>query len=122
MLEPDGHHREPQPDRCRRLTEGLKPDGYVLINTRRRQPRSAHASTFNGPGLVRRRLKIAMEEFKRDIPSTMMIGVVCRATGMVNLDTVVHLTRERLGGKLRPEVVEANVRTLQRAFDEAVQG
>jgi len=105
------------------LTEGLKSDGYILMTT----PQT--------PAEIRQRLgystgqvwcvdasRIAMEEFKRDIPSTMMIGVVCRATGIVNLDTVVHLTRERLGGKLRPEVVEANVRTLQRAYDEAVQG
>lgn len=105
------------------LTEGLKSDGIIIINT----PET--------PDVIRKRLgfsggevwcvdatKIAIEEFKRDIPSTMMIAVVCRATGAVNLETVVELTRERLGDKLRPEVVEANVRTLQRAYDECVQG
>ena len=105
------------------LTEGLKPDGIVLINT----PQT--------PDEIRKRLqlatgkvwcvdatKIAVEEFKRDIPSTMMLSLVARATGVIHLDAAIHLTREKLGGKLRPEVVEANVRSLQRAYDECVEG
>ena len=105
------------------LTEGLRPEGTIIMNS----PQS--------PADIRRRLKfstgnvwcvdaskIAVEEFKRDIPSTMMLGVIARATGIVELEAVAHLTRERLGGKLRPEVVEANVRSLQRAHDESTQG
>jgi len=105
------------------ITEGLKPDGAILINT----PES--------PAEIRDRLgfhtgkvwcvdatKIAMEEFKRDIPSTMMLAVVARATGVIHLDAAIALTREKLGDRLRPEVVEANVRALQRAYDECVEG
>lgn len=105
------------------LTEGLKPEGIVLINT----PQT--------PAEIRKRLKrdsgqvwcvdatkIAVEEFKRDIPSTMMLSLVARATGVIHLDAAIELTREKLGGKLRPEVIEANVRSLQRAYDECVEG
>ncbi len=105
------------------LTEGLKPDGVLIVNT------------SESPAEIRKRLgfeggqvwcldasKIAMEEFRRDIPSTMMLGVIVKATGIVDLDTVIHLTRERLGGKLRPEVVEANIRAIRRAYEECVQG
>jgi Pyruvate/2-oxoacid:ferredoxin oxidoreductase gamma subunit len=65
---------------------------------------------------------IAMGELKRDIPSTMMLAVVAKATGLVKLDPIIKLARESLGNKLRPEVVEANMRALQRAYDECVQG
>jgi len=105
------------------LTEGLKREGIIIINTP--QP----------PAEIRRRLsfdggkvwcvdasKIATEEFKRDIPSTMMLGVIVRAAGVVHLDVLTHLTREKLSGKLRPEVVESNVRALQRAHKECVEG
>lgn len=105
------------------LTEGLKPGGAILINT----PQT--------PAEIRKRLKweggtvwcvdaskIAMEEFKRDIPSTMFLGVIARSAGLIHLEEAVKLTREKLSGKLRPEVVEANVRTLQRAHDECVEG
>lgn len=105
------------------LTEGLDKDGILIINSPL-TPAEIRAKLQFHAGQVWcvDATKIAMEEFKRDIPSTMMISVICRATGVVNLDTVVHLTRERLSGKLRPEVVEANIRTLQRAYDECVQG
>ena len=105
------------------LTEGLTTDGTIIINT----PQT--------PAEIRQRLKrttgsvwcvdatkIAIEEFKRDIPSTMMLAVVARATGVINLDAAINLPREKLSGRLRPEVVEANVRSLQRAYDECVEG
>ncbi|MHB0856040.1 MAG: 2-oxoacid:acceptor oxidoreductase family protein [Anaerolineae bacterium] len=105
------------------LTEGLKPDGTIIINTP------------DSPAKIRARLgfqsgtvwcvdasAIAMEEFKRNIPSTMMLGVIARATGIIHNDAAIELTREKFGGKLRPEVIEANVRALQRAYTECVEG
>ena len=105
------------------MTEGLKADGAIVFNTP------------DTPEVIRQKLgfytgavwcvdatKIAMSELRRDIPSTMLIAVIVRASGIVDLEAVVHLTRESLAGKLRPEVVEANVRALRRAYDECVQG
>ena len=105
------------------LTEGLGPDGTIIINT------------DDSPAAIRERLdfeggkvwcvdasKIAMEELRRDIPSTMMLAVVARATGIITLDDAKEVTRHVLGKRLRPEVVEANVRALQRAYDECVEG
>lgn len=105
------------------LTEGLKENGTIIFNT------------AESPAKIRERLgvktakiwcvdagKIAMEEIKRDIPSTMMLAVLAKATGLVHLDAIINLTREELSGKLRPEVVEANIRALQRAYDECVEG
>jgi pyruvate ferredoxin oxidoreductase gamma subunit len=109
------------------LTEGLKESGVLLMNT----PQS--------PDTIRKRLKyqdrtlwcvdasaIATEELRRDIPSTMMIGLVIRAmeaqsVDLINLQTAVHIVKESLEGKLRPEVVEANVRALRRAYEECVK-
>jgi pyruvate ferredoxin oxidoreductase gamma subunit len=105
------------------LTEGLKPAGVLIVNT---------AQT---PAQIRQRLnyqhgkvwcvdasRIAMEELKRDIPSTMILAVIAKATGIVHLDPVTKLVRESLGNKLRPEVVEANMRALKRAYEECAQG
>ena len=105
------------------LTEGLEPDGTIIINT------------IETPAVIRERLdfkggevwcvdasKIAREELRRDIPSTMMLAVVARATGIIDLDATKEAARQTLGQRLRPEVVEANVRALQRAYDECVEG
>ncbi len=105
------------------LTEGLKPDGTLIMNT------------TQSPAEIRERLGfergtvwcvdatgIAMAELRRDIPSTLLLGVVVRASDLIDLDSIIAATRESLGGKLRPEVVEANVRALQRAHAECVRG
>ncbi len=105
------------------ITEGVKQDGTLIINT------------THSPEALRKRLgfesgqvwcvdatSIAIEEFRRDIPSTLILGVVAKASELVDLDAVVETTRETLGGKLRPEIVEANVRAIQRAYEECSQG
>ena len=105
------------------LTEGLAPDGIAIVNTDQ-----APAAIRDGLGFHGGRVwcvdasKIAMEELGRDIPSTMMLAIVAKATGIIDLDVAKKVTRQRLGERLRPEVVEANVRALQRAYDECVEG
>ena len=110
------------------LTEGLKEGGVLLMNT----PQS--------PDTIRKRLDyregalwcvdasaIATEELRRDIPSTMMIGLVIKAMedeskALIDLEAAVHTVQESLEGKLRPEVVDANVRAVRRVYEECVKG
>ncbi|MBM3187644.1 MAG: pyruvate synthase [Chloroflexi bacterium] len=105
------------------LTEGLKSEGIIIMNSPQTPQQIRKRLKFQGGQVwCVDASKIAMEELKRDIPSTMMLGVIARATDIIDLDAIVHLTRESLGGRLRPEVVEANVRALKRAHDECVGG
>ena len=105
------------------LTEGLGPNGTAIVNT------------DESPATIRGRLgflggkvwcvdasKIAMEELGRDIPSTMLLAIVAKATGIIDLDVAKKVARQRLGERLRSDIVEANVRALQRAYDECVEG
>jgi len=105
------------------LTEGLKPQGVIIINTPE-SPEALRGQLAFQTGTVWciDAAKIALEELKRDIPSTMMLAVVAKATGIVTLESVVEVTRESLGARLRAEVVEANVRALDRAYNECVRG
>ncbi len=105
------------------ITEGVKEEGTLIVNT------------SQSPEALRKRLgfqggqvwcvdatRIAIEEFRRDIPSTLILGVVAKASELVDLEAIVETTRETLGGKLRPEIVDANVRAIERAFEECTQG
>lgn len=105
------------------LTEGLNPDGTVIMNTARTPGEIREALGFPG-GTVWcvDASKIALEELKRDIPSTMMLAVAARAADFVTLESAIEVTKESLGTRLRPEVVQANVRALERAYNECVQG
>jgi len=105
------------------VTEGLKAEGVLIVNTPLTPDAIRKLLKFeHGTVWCIDASKIAMEELKRDIPSTMMLSVVAKATGAIHVDATIELTREKLSGKLRPEVVEANVRALQRCFDECVKG
>lgn len=107
------------------LTEGLKDDGYVLINT----PRPP-AEIRELLGLTDRPVyvwtvdatRIGMETLRRDIPSTIMLGLVARATDLVELDTVIERVREKLGEKLQRHIVEANVTGVKQAYEQAQEG
>lgn len=105
------------------ITEGLKPEGTILINTSESPERLRERIGFRtGQVWCVDATGIALQELRRDIPSTTMIGVVARVGDITSLDSAIEVTRESLGSKLRPEVVEANIRALQRAYGECVVG
>ncbi|MGI6367548.1 MAG: 2-oxoacid:acceptor oxidoreductase family protein [Anaerolineae bacterium] len=105
------------------MTEGLKPDGMLLVNTPQTPAEIRERLNFHtGTVWCVDATGIAMSELKRDIPSTVMLGVVAQASDVIALETIVAATRESLGSRLRPEVVDANVRALERANKECVRG
>jgi len=107
------------------VTEGLAEDGVVIVNSpdppeKIRQTlglkgKKARVFTVDATG-------IALETLKRDIPATLMLGALIRATGLVDLENTVEVVQEKLGAKLRGEVVEANVTALRRAYEAVKEG
>ena len=63
---------------------------------------------------------IAMETVKRNMPNTPMLGAVASVTGVVSLDTLKSAIPEHLPERVRrrPELVEANLTAIERAFNE----
>jgi pyruvate ferredoxin oxidoreductase gamma subunit len=104
------------------FTEGLKDDGILIVN-----------STFS-PAEVRARLGykgaiytvdatgIAMELMGRNLPNTPMLGALTRATGIVAKESLINEIRAKLGATMKPEIVEANVSALERAYQNTQGG
>jgi pyruvate ferredoxin oxidoreductase gamma subunit len=105
------------------VTEGLKPGGRVLVNT------------TDSPAKVRQQLHLTSGEvftvdatgisvatLGRAMPNTPMLGALVKATGLVSLEGIKDYTKERLGAKFRAQVVDANLESIQRAYDEVVEG
>lgn len=107
------------------VMEGMAPNGVLVVNT----PET--------PVQIRERLKIkdhqvkvftvdatriALETIRRDIPATLMLGAVIRATGLVDMQHTLELVQEKLGAKLRAEIVESNKTALRRAYEEVQEG
>ena len=96
--------------------QGLKPDGYVLINSRR---------SFDELGLAdiaarfrRERLctvpasEIALKHLGRPLPNAVLLGGFAAISGLVTLEAVAHAIREKFSGK----VAESNVAAAAEAF------
>lgn len=105
-----------------RVADGLKEKGILLVNTTR------------SPGEVRRAIgledgrvctvdasHIAIEEIGREITNTPMLGAFAQVTGLFDIEEMAGELRTWFGGKIKPDVVEANLRAFRRAAQE-VQG
>jgi len=61
---------------------------------------------------------IALEILKRSITNTVMLGAVVAATNIVTLESIKKGTRFILGKKLPEDAIEANLRAIQKAYDD----
>jgi pyruvate ferredoxin oxidoreductase gamma subunit len=101
------------------VTEGLAEDGVIVVNT----PESA-ADMRSLLGVEGRSIftidasKISRDNIGRDIPNTPMIGALLKVTNMMDIDGVIKSIRKKLGSKLRPEIVEGNVKAIKQAYEE----
>ncbi len=65
---------------------------------------------------------IATDELGRAIPNVPMIAALVKITELIKLDDFKERLKKSLGKKLRPEVVEMNLRTVDRALKEVSEG
>jgi len=97
--------------------QGLQPEGYVLINSRR---------SFDalGVGELARRFRherlttvpateIALRHLGRPLPNTALLGGFAALSGLIALDAVAHAIRDKFSGA----VAEANIAAAAEAHD-----
>ncbi len=105
------------------VTEGLKDDGILIVNTSMSPQEVRQITGFQkGKVFTVDASHIAIEEMGRDITNTPMLGAFARATGLFDLEALVEQVRAWFGHKVSPEVVEANIRALRRAAQEIQEG
>ena len=106
------------------VTEGLMPDGTVIVNSRMTPsdarealsvPASVKVATVDATG-------IALETIKRDIPNTPIVGALSKVTGIVPIEQVKEKLVSTFGKKFSQEVIDANVDSLMRAYEEVQVG
>lgn len=100
----------------RGTTEGLYPDSIVVVNS------SAGPGTMrdiielpSGTVVTLDAMQIAIEEKSRI--NTAMLGAIVRASGFIDKDAIRKVVAETFCGKY-PALVEPNLRTFDRGFDE----
>ncbi|MCS7180684.1 MAG: 2-oxoacid:acceptor oxidoreductase family protein [bacterium] len=103
------------------VCEGLDDKrGILLINTPLSPEEIKKRIGFGGKVYTVDASKIAIETIGREIPNTPMMGALIKVTGILKLDELLHDTRKKLEVKFRnkPEVIEGNLKAIERAYNE----
>ena len=97
--------------------QGLQPDGYVLINSKRSfddlglaeiAQRFRHERLLTVPAT-----EIALKHLGRPLPNAVLLGGFAALAGLVTLDAVAHAIRDKFSGK----VAENNVAAASEAYE-----
>jgi len=107
------------------VTHGLPDNGIIIINTNEPASKFRDMLGLNGQKLYTvDASKIARETIGRDIPNTPMMGALVKVTELLDFKEMVEDTRKKLEKKFRskPEVIDGNIKAIQRAYDEVAAG
>lgn len=105
------------------VTEGAKDDALFLLNTSfdmaavRRTLDLGSRKVFALDAYA-----IAQAELGRSIPNVPLVAALVKITSLMDLDKFRENIKKSLSKKLRAEVVEQNLRTIDRAFKEVKEG
>ena len=93
------------------VTEGLRSDGYLIVNTARTLS-EVHLDEIvarlpRGHVLAAPATEIALEHVKRPAPNTALLGAFAAEVGVVSLDSVCEAIRRAFPGKVGEANVEA---------------
>lgn len=97
--------------------QGLRPDGYVLINSKRSFDELGLgdiAQLFRHERLLTvPATDIAMKHLGRPMPNAVLLGAFAALPGVITLDAVAHAIRD----KFPPKLAQNNVAAATEAFD-----
>jgi pyruvate ferredoxin oxidoreductase gamma subunit len=97
--------------------QGLRPEGYVLINTRRSFDElrlEDVAQHFRRERLMTvPATEIALKHLGRPLPNAVLLGGFAALSGLIRLDAVAHAIRDKFSGK----VAAGNVAAATEAYD-----
>ena len=104
------------------VTDGMKEDGVLLVNTERSPADIREKTGFRtGRVLTVNASAIAIEEIRRNIPNTPMLGALLKAVPLLKVESVMADVAHKLKSK-GDQVVEGNKRAIQRAYEEVQEG
>ena len=101
------------------VTEGLKKDGVLVINTRETPAQLAKQLNFSRQGLwAVSATDMAVKILGRPITNTAMLGAVARAAEITDLKSI----KEAVKGRFPLKIAERNIEIVERAYKEVKSG
>ncbi|MFB3926324.1 MAG: 2-oxoacid:acceptor oxidoreductase family protein [Syntrophales bacterium] len=96
------------------VTEGLKPDGILIVNTAKSSGELRQKLNYNGKLYTIDATRIAREELKAPITNTTMLGAALKAINILKIQDLKAPLEHRFG-----KLAKKNLSALKRAYDEA---
>jgi pyruvate ferredoxin oxidoreductase gamma subunit len=103
------------------VTDGIGKNGKVIVNTSFSSSEIAQKLGIDASQVyVVDASQIAVETVGRDIPNTPMLGALVKIIGTLDINGVLEDAKVKLTAKFRHklEVIEGNLASIKRAFDE----
>ncbi|MDI6816422.1 MAG: 2-oxoacid:acceptor oxidoreductase family protein [Actinomycetota bacterium] len=101
------------------VTSGMHADGVLIVNTDDEPKAIRKAMGLKGRTIFTvNATRIAQETIGRPIPNTPMMGALVKATGMMPIGNLTDYVRKSFGKKFSEEIIEGNVRAVERAYAE----
>ncbi len=100
------------------VIDGLDDNGKLIVNTPDAPEKVKEKTGFKGKIYTIDASKIAVEEYKKNVPNTPLLGAIVKATGIVELDDLKHELELKMKSKLGDDIFERNLKALERAYDE----
>ncbi|MDO4182565.1 MAG: 2-oxoacid:acceptor oxidoreductase family protein [Coriobacteriia bacterium] len=101
-------------------TEGMPADGTIILNTEMSvaDARAALSAPDSMTVAVVDATGIALDTIKRNIPNTPIVGALARVTNVVPVDAVKERLVSMFGKKFSQDMIDANLHSVERAFEE----
>lgn len=98
------------------ITQGLKEGGLIVVNAKVPDGQLVEAARkFSAILWYVDAYGIAMEIFGRPLYNTPMLGAFVKASGLVGIDTVLEVVRERFGRD--PKLAAMNIEAVTRGYE-----
>ncbi len=95
------------------VTEGLKPDGILIVNTTKNPKDVKKELNFSGIVATVDGTGIARKEMGVPIANTTMIGALLKMAGVMELDAMKETVEHRFG-----RIAQKNITAMKRAYEE----
>lgn len=95
------------------ITEGLKPEGTLIMNTQKTAKEIAELMNFKGKIATIDATSIAWKELGVPITNTTILGALIKVAGIVKLDSLKAPVDHRFG-----RIANKNLAAMKRAYDE----
>lgn len=101
------------------ISDGITEDGIFIINSSKpAQELRRRMKTDRGKIFSVDATSIALETLGKPIPNTPMLGALIKVTSMMKIEHLLEHVRSSFGKKFSQEIIEGNVRAIERAYTE----